>query len=222
MNNIRTIMTTLLLTCIVPALAQSKRYNSALADSLAQWAALDQTVAGPPEKLKVLPPDLRARYGDSVLTLNIQRLKKVLARYGFPGYDLVGEKGSNNFWLMAQHADRDVTFQQLVLKLMSAEVKNKNAAPRNFAYLTDRVMINTGRKQVYGTQVTYKTDSCQAIPKPLRDSLNVNKRRRAIGMEPLETYLNMMSQFHYNINKALYDQRGIHGPKLLIVPVEHR
>lgn len=41
----------------------------------------------------------------------------------------------------------------------------------------NRVRLNTSQKQVYGTQVTYNIDSCQAIPMPLLDSLTVNQRR---------------------------------------------
>jgi len=80
------------------------------------------------------------------------------------------------------------------------------------------VLINTGQKQLYATQVMYNTDSCQAIPKPLSDSLNVNRRRIAIGLEPIESYLNTMSTMHFEMNKAGYENKGIHHPKLLIEP----
>jgi len=37
-----------------------------------------------------------------------------MKQYGFPGYDLVGQKGSNSFWLIVQHCDKDVDFQEQV------------------------------------------------------------------------------------------------------------
>jgi hypothetical protein len=77
------------------------------------------------------------------------------------------------------------------------------------------VNLNLGKKQVYGTQVTYRLDSCEAIPKPLTDSLNVNTRRKEVGLEPIEDYLNMMSEMHFEMNKAVYESKGIHKPKLL-------
>jgi hypothetical protein len=196
--------------------AQTKQSNPALADSLAKWAVLDQTAFGMPDaRLKAMSATRLQQYKDSVFILNEQRLKAVLKQYGFPGYHLVGEKGSNNFWLMVQHCDKDVQFQQQVLKAMKAELPKHNADPKNYAYLTDRVLLNTGQKQLYGTQLMYRTDSCQAIPRPLRDSLSVNTRRKAIGLEPIETYLNWMSQLHFDMNKAVYDKQGIHQPKLL-------
>ena len=193
--------------------------NQPLADSLAKWVVIDQKAASiPAGKLKELSKAQWQRYKDSVFTTHGHLLAAIFARYGYPGYDLVGEKGSNNFWLMVQHCDQDVAFQQRVLTAMQVQVQRHNADPKNFAYLTDRVAINTGHKQIYGTQLTYNTDSCQAIPKPLEDSLRVDERRKAIGLEPIETYLNMLSQLHFQMNQAVYEKKGIHGPKLLPEP----
>jgi len=208
--------TTLLLVLNCYAGAQQKPINQALADSLAQWTILDQTAAGPRQgKTKDMSATEKKRYSDSVFALNGKRLKAIFERYGYPGFSLVGKKGSNDFWLMTQHCDHDVAFQEKVLAAMWAKVRLHDADAKNFAFLTDRVRVNTGRKQLYGTQVTYNTDSCQAIPKPLEDSLHVNERRKQIGMESLESYLNWMSQAHFEMNKAVYEKKGIHHAKLV-------
>lgn len=205
--------------CCVLVQAQGKKINQPLVDSLAKWAVLDQTAAGlPMGKFKEMITDQRMHYNDSVFAVNEGRLRSIFDQYGFPGYDLVGKKGSNNFWLMVQHCDKDVSFQQAVLKAMETELPKHNADPKSFAYLADRVSLNTGRKQIYGTQVTYNTDSCQAIPKPLADSLNVDRRRSKIGLESIESYLNWMSQLHFEMNKAVYQKKGIHQPKLIPEP----
>jgi hypothetical protein len=123
-------------------------------------------------------------------------------QYGYPGSRQVGEKSSNNFWLLVQHADAHPDFQRQVLKLMLPEVKRKNANPSIFAYLTDRVAINTGQPEEYGTQVEYKGPGLgKVVPKSLRDAAYVNQRRATIGMEPLENYLAMMTQMHLEMNK---------------------
>ena len=101
---------------------------------------------------------------------------------------------------------------------MKVELIKHNANPKNFAYLIDRLYVNTGRKQLYGTQLTYIADSCQAIPKNLADSLTVNVRRKEIGLEPIEAYLNMMSQVHFQMAKSYYEQKGVLHPKLIAVP----
>lgn len=112
-------------------------------------------------------------------------LESIIQHYGFPGIRQVGEKSSGNFWLLVQHADAHPDFQRRVLKLMLPEVKKKNASPSDYAYLTDRVTINSGHPEEYGTQVTYEgvgTPAVKAVAKSLRDPKDVNKRRAAIGM----------------------------------------
>lgn len=207
---------TLLLVVSCYAAAQQKPINQALADSLAQWTILDQAAAGPPHgKTKDMNAAEKKRYSDSVFALNEKRLNAIFERYGYPGYSLVGKKESNDFWLMTQHCDHDVAFQEKVLVAMRAKVGLHDADAKNFAYLTDRVRVNTGRRQLYGTQVTYNVDSCQAVPKPLEDSSHVNERRKQIGMESLESYLNWMSQAHFEMNKAVYEKKGIHHAKFV-------
>lgn len=128
-------------------------------------------------------------------------LEAIAKKYGYPGFKQVGEKSSSNFWLLVQHADAYPAFQRQVLKLMQAEVKRKNASPSNYAYLTDRVAQNAGQPQEYGTQVVYLGPGIgKAAVKSLRDPKNVNKRRAAIGMEPLEAYLEMMNNMHRQMN----------------------
>ena len=90
-------------------------------------------------------------------------LEAIVKRYGYPGIKQVGETSAKNFFLLVQHADAQPTFQQQVLKMMATEVKRKNADNRSYAYLTDRVALNSGQPQTYGTQVEYKADS-QPIP----------------------------------------------------------
>lgn len=216
------LVTILCLTIIMPARAQKKAFNKALADSLNSWALLDQVAAKAPEgKYKAMGWEKFGQFQDSVFDAHQLLLSKVFDLYGYPGYDLVGQKGSNNFWLMVQHCDKHLAFQQKVLNAMKKELAKNNADSKNYAYLTDRVKINTRQKQVYGTQLTYNTDSCQAIPKPLADSLNVNQRRKEVGLEPIEKYLDSMSELHFMMNKATYEKKGITGPKLLTVPKEN-
>ena len=128
-------------------------------------------------------------------------LEKIVKQYGYPGFRQVGEKSSNNFWLLVQHADAQLDFQRRVLSLMLPEVKRKNASPINYAYLTDRIAINTGQPEEYGTQVKYEGPGVgKVVPVSLRDPKNVNKRRAAIGMEPLESYLKWMNEMHVQMN----------------------
>lgn len=128
-------------------------------------------------------------------------LERIMRQVGYPGVAQVGEQSAHNFWLLVQHADAYPDFQRQVLKSMLPEVKRHNASPVDYAYLTDRVAINAGQPEEYGTQVVYEGPGLgKAVPKSLRDPKHVDKRRAAIGMEPLQQYLDRMSDMHKEMN----------------------
>jgi hypothetical protein len=56
------------------------------------------------------------------------------------------------------------------------------------------VNLNSGKKQIYGTQVTYQNRT--AVPKSLKNPKSVNKRRKEAGLEPIEGYLQRMTEMH--------------------------
>jgi uncharacterized protein DUF6624 len=113
----------------------------------------------------------------------LARMKEIIAKYGWPGRSLVGTEAAAAAWLIVTHAVRDVTFQRLALeamkKLPPCEVENSHLAD-----LTDRVLIGEGKKQLYGTMLDVKEDG-KFAPKPIEDEANVDKRRAALGLQPL-------------------------------------
>lgn len=127
-------------------------------------------------------------------SLNMIEAKLIIKKYGFPGYSLVGEDGSDGFWSIIQHCDHDLIFQQKALVLMAEEVKKHNATGENLALLQDRVLISQGYKQLYGTQVRVDLKTHHAKPFPIQDSLNVDSRRKVIGLQPLQEYLKLFDR----------------------------
>lgn len=190
-------------------------FNQELANELNKMAGIDQIAAYIPQgEYKKMTKEQWNSFKDSVFTTHQIRLKEIFDKHGFVGFDLAGEDGSRNFWLMVQHSDHNPDFQQEVLKKMKVEVDHGNAIPSNYGLLVDRVNLNTGKNQVYGTQVTYNMETGQAYPKPLQDSLNVNERRKSVGLEPIEEYLNRMTEMHFEMNKENYLKKGMTEPKL--------
>ena len=173
-----------------------------LSHTLDSLAFVDQW---PQQRMFEQKPDSAGRDLYQVEQANFARhqplLEAIVRRYGYPGYRQVGEKSAGNFWLLVQHADAFPDFQRRVLTLMQVEVKRKNANPANYAYLTDRVAKNAGQPLEYGTQVTYTGPGLgHAVPVSLRDPQNVNQRRAAVGLDPLENYLDMMTKMHVEMN----------------------
>jgi len=153
-------------------------------------------------------------YRDSTTRVMKLRLEEIFSIHGYPGYDLVGEVGSFNFWNMVQHCDFDPSFQLKVQEAMKTEVDKNNASSIDLAFLTDRVNLNLGKKQLYGTQVNYNMETGLVFSKPVFDSLNINKRRREVGLPSIEKYLNELSIMHFESNKEHYGKLGILKPNL--------
>jgi len=191
------------------------KFNQELANELRRIAKIDQIAAYIPQgEYKKLSQEEWNAFKDSVFTTHQKRIEEIFNDYGFVGYDLVGKKGSQDFWLVVQHSDHNPEFQKEVLEKMKKEVDKENADSKSYALLVDRVKLNTGQKQIYGTQVDYNFKLAQAYPKKLADSINVNQRRKSVGLEPLEVYLNRMSKMHFDMNKEGYIKNGINRPKL--------
>lgn len=191
------------------------KFSQELAYELKKMAEIDQIAAYIPQgEYKEFSKEKWNSFKDSVYTTHQKRLAQIFDKYGFVGIDLAGEEGSLHFWLMVQHSDHNPDFQKEILEKMKIEVDKGNADPSNYGLLVDRVKLNTGQKQVYGTQVDYNFDIAQAYPKKLMDSINVNKRRESIGLEPIEVYLNDMTKMNFEMNKEFYLKKGITKPKL--------
>ncbi|MGV9703092.1 DUF6624 domain-containing protein [Streptomyces sp. NPDC003483] len=119
---------------------------------------------------------------------NTAWLEHVISELGWPGFALVGERGADAAWLLAQHADLDPAFQRRALELLKAAVEAKDASPRHLAYLTDRVLVAAGEPQVYGTQYTDDGDGSNLRLQPIADPDGLDERRAALGLEPSTEY----------------------------------
>ncbi len=207
MKKISIILQTILLTSCAVKLTDNTK--AALTNELQEMANTDQIAAFHWEKEW-------EKYKDSVFTSHKMRVEKMFNKYGFLGYNKVGEGGSKNFWLIVQHCDKFPDFQMKVLNAMDKEVKEDNANSNNYAYLYDRVEANAGRKQLFGTQVDYEVNTTgRAFPKyGLVDSINVDKIRKEYGLEPLKDYLNRMTTMHFEMNKEHYQKMGHTKPNL--------
>nr|WP_315030043.1 DUF6624 domain-containing protein [uncultured Chryseobacterium sp.] len=151
-------------------------------------------------------------FKDSVMVDNTKKAELLYKKYGYLGFDKVGEKGETQFWVIVQHSDKAGDFQNEVLKSLKKEVRKKNASPENYAFLFDRVRVNNKEKQLFGTQVEYRKNG-QAKPKiGLIDTINVDRLRIKYNLEPLKKYLNFMTERNFNINKNILLKEGITEP----------
>jgi hypothetical protein len=126
-------------------------------------------------------------------SLNYFELKDIVDEYGYPGFDIVGEDYSNSFWNIIQHQDNNLGFQKEVLKKMKIECNRNNASKLYYAYLIDRVKVNSGEMQIYGTQMQLNLDSTSYEPKPIIELEKLDKRRMEVGLKPISEYITTMN-----------------------------
>jgi len=119
---------------------------------------------------------------------NTLELKDIISKYGWPGIPLVGKKGAESAWLIAQHAVSDTDFMKRAAKLLELSVSKKECEGWQLAFLQDRIHIMAGQKQVYGTQFDLD-EKGWPIPFPILDQENVNSRRKSVGLNSLEERL---------------------------------
>lgn len=113
-------------------------------------------------------------------------LKEIIKEHGWPGVSLVGLEGTSAMWLLVQHQDQAIDFQKECLELLKIAVQESEAPCWCLAYLTDRVNMNEGYPQIYGTQ--WIQENGMFVLYPVDDIKHLNKRRSEMGLESIEEY----------------------------------
>lgn len=108
----------------------------------------------------------------SVDTANEFRIKEIIKKYGFPTKELIGEEGLKDFWLLIQHLAFDTDLQQECLDKC-------DFGPIEYMYLYDRIQVNKGLDQKYGTQLN----------KPILNLEETNENRVKDGWISIEDWI---------------------------------
>ena len=164
-------------------------FNDSLRQELLRMAETDQ---------RIRADALRATNFHGVLEVDarhLYRLKQIVDQHGWPGRSLVGEDGSHAAWLLVQHATQDPEFMDDCRRLMGRAVKRGEASPKDYAFLVDRVRLQRGKPQLYGTQFI-RDSRGRLLLQPLKDPEDVDERRREMGMEPLAEYEAELRKFY--------------------------
>jgi hypothetical protein len=120
---------------------------------------------------------------------NAEWLKSVLARIGWFDISRYGADASQGAWLLVQHADYDPAFQRAMLKVLGDRVPRGDMQATYYAYLVDRVAVNSGERQTYGTQGRCVPGAGRWEPREVAEPEGLDARRAALGLEPMTAYL---------------------------------
>lgn len=149
-------------------------------DSLAAMTERDQAVRNMEWTEETM------KLADVVDSTNTAKLKQLIEQYGFPTWELVGQDGQMNAWAIAQHSTEYLPY---FLKQYRKAVEENNATRRELAYLEDRLLVENGRPQIYGTQFLYSVTDSTAYLYATVDMEHLDDRRIVADLYSMEDYL---------------------------------
>lgn len=118
---------------------------------------------------------------------NLIQVESIIQKYGWLGYNEIGDQANTTLFMVIQHSDQAT--QEKYLPLLKEAVKNGNAKAGNLALLEVRLALKQGKMQNYGSQILWSITDNKYIILPLDDPDNVDKRRAAVGLQPLSEYV---------------------------------
>ena len=140
----------------------------------------------------VFNQDQANRKSGGPLNMDIERknlaiVLSIIEYCGFPEKKVVGDTGMTAVFLVFQHSTRKVR-EKYLPKIMEC-AKNGDLSMSEVALMEDRLLMENGEKQKFGTQIVKDRKKGIWIVYPIEDPKHVNIRRASIGLQPIEKYL---------------------------------
>lgn len=118
---------------------------------------------------------------------NAEKLNKIVNEYGWPDEPLVGQDGAEAAWLIVQHAIGWPDFQRKCHALIKRSADEKRIPRWCAAYLEDRIAMQEGRPQRYGTQWLDDPHDGRIRPWRLQHSNQIDELRAEVGLGPMHS-----------------------------------
>ena len=125
---------------------------------------------------------------------NTTWLKTYVAKWGWPRARVLGREAVEAAFFIVQHAVHDTAFQRTMLPEVRSAAQRGDLDAQSVALLTDRIETQAGRPQVYGTQASIRNG--RLVFDSIDDSVNVDERRRSVGLPPLMVYKRLLDSIY--------------------------
>jgi hypothetical protein len=116
---------------------------------------------------------------------NEKELQKQLDLYGWPTASSVTEAAAAGAALIINHSDHAARLRYF--PMLEEAFQKGEAQPLRYAKMQDRLLVEEGMEQLYGTQ--WHFEGSRKVPWPIEDPEHVDRRRADIGLGPLQEYL---------------------------------
>ncbi|MCB0572851.1 MAG: hypothetical protein KDC66_23945 [Phaeodactylibacter sp.] len=118
---------------------------------------------------------------------NEERLEEIINEQGWPKESDVKGNAAQAAFLIIQHANLEK--QKQYIGMLKSACEQGEASWPSYALMYDRIEMREGRPQFYGSQVRFNAGSGQYEPHEILEPEYVNKRRREVGLGPIQDYL---------------------------------
>jgi hypothetical protein len=128
---------------------------------------------------------------------NTRTVADFLDEHAWQGPKVIDFSGSRALFLVLVHARLEV--QSKYLAMVKEAGRKQWIPPMDVALFEDKLSVARDGTQIYGSQLG-RDENGQMFLYPIIDEPNVNKRRMALGLEPIEDYLKLFN-LSYPIKK---------------------
>lgn len=113
-------------------------------------------------------------------------IKDLFKEYGYIDKTRFGGMGAVTAWLLVLHAHADhVPFKETYLKAMEEADDPSMRSKR--ALLVDRILVNKGKPQIYGSQLQDSDNGGKEFAS-IEDITNIDDMRSSMNLAPLDEY----------------------------------
>jgi hypothetical protein len=169
--------------------AKSKEPCGGFRAELEKMRELDQANRVMPDEVPKEEFERRWKTQKEQDALNQSRLAEIVDVIGWPKISDCGQKASSAAFLIVQHSPPDVMTRYH--PMLEGAMRDGDIRKQDFALFDDRVRMNAGRPQLYGSQLRFVDKEGKRVLELWRidDEVNVDARRAAMGLGPLAAYV---------------------------------
>lgn len=128
---------------------------------------------------------------------NKEQLVKLLDVNGWPTASSVTEYAAAGAALIINHTTYEI--RSKYFPMLEKAFKQGEAQPLRYAKMRDRLLVEEGKEQLFGTQ--WKFENSKRVPHTIEEPEYVDKRRAEIGLGPLSVYLKERFDIEWNVDQ---------------------
>ncbi len=180
---------------IIASLSSCNQYNHILEEVYDN----DQAAREWTKEMSLLSADEIVEYStemERVDSLNQVTVFGILDKEGWPSH--LSDKANRAIWIVIDHSD--LAYRSKYLDLVKEKAEEGVLDKTDYAILKDRVLMEEGKPQIYGTQIkmaaTIVDDeiALQLCLWPVENPATLDSLRSTVGLSPIEEYLKASSK----------------------------